>query len=355
VPSQPQDLVREKIAQTITQPSPVSMLQPEASVANLSGKPSSISLQSLSSTQSKKASRQVQPLVQLSLVSASCLQPENSIKPANSAPITTQTPAAVTTNLTQLIQVDRPCISLETLQEELKTSLAEALYMERSEVDIDKTFIDLGLDSIIGVEWIKAVNKQYGTDIPATKVYDYPNLREFAGFIQTELSRQAGQIPGAALTPEQPAVKAPVSAVQLPPVELVAGRLSSLEPDRDVAPMSRMSISLETLQEELRTSLAETLYMERSEVDIEKTFIDLGLDSIIGVEWVKVVNKQYGTAIPATKVYDYPSVREFARFVATQLPIAAPALSIDEILNQVYQGTLDAKAASALLEQLQGE
>ncbi|EJQ38403.1 hypothetical protein IEE_05053, partial [Bacillus cereus BAG5X1-1] len=43
--------------------------------------------------------------------------------------------------------------SLESLQKELVMSLAEILYIEHSNIDIDRQFIDMGMDSIIGVEW----------------------------------------------------------------------------------------------------------------------------------------------------------------------------------------------------------
>lgn len=83
--------------------------------------------------------------------------------------------------------------SAEALQEELATSLAEALYMRLSDVDVDKQFIDMGLDSIIGVEWIRALNKQYGISIPGPKVYEYPTIRKFAGFLEKELNKEGIQ------------------------------------------------------------------------------------------------------------------------------------------------------------------
>ncbi|MCP5007353.1 MAG: hypothetical protein GY941_25950, partial [Planctomycetes bacterium] len=81
----------------------------------------------------------------------------------------------------------QPLISKETVQEELKTSLAKALYMKESDVDIEKPFIEMGLDSIVGVEWIKAINQEYKTNITATKVYDYPNIRELSNYLQKQL------------------------------------------------------------------------------------------------------------------------------------------------------------------------
>ena len=79
------------------------------------------------------------------------------------------------------------------------------------------------------------------------------------------------------------------------------------------------TIYLKTLQKELSASAAKILYMEKSKVEINKNFTDMGMDSIICVEWIKVINKRYGTTITASKLYDHPSIREFAEFLLNQL------------------------------------
>ena len=81
--------------------------------------------------------------------------------------------------------------SLETLLESLQNSLAAALYMDVDDIGIDVPFTKLGLDSIVGVEWIHAVNKQYGLKIPATRVYDCPTIVQFATLLSAELKAQA--------------------------------------------------------------------------------------------------------------------------------------------------------------------
>ncbi|MBP2633741.1 MAG: bacillaene synthesis, partial [Firmicutes bacterium] len=151
-------------------------------VSTISDKPNSISLQSLSSDKISKSAGQVELSVALSSTSTLRLQPENSSKPVSynqTANMAESLPEKLTINLPETqyvtqssvdpvgtpaqVKQSQSYISVETLQEELTESLAEVLYMERNEVDIDKKFIDLGLDSIIGVEWVKVINKQYGT------------------------------------------------------------------------------------------------------------------------------------------------------------------------------------------------
>src|SRR5260370_18038742 len=81
-------------------------------------------------------------------------------------------------------------ISKESIQKALIASLAKALYMNQRDVDIDKQFIDMGLDSIVGVEWVQAINKRYEMNLTATKVYDYPNIQEMAEFVKKELANK---------------------------------------------------------------------------------------------------------------------------------------------------------------------
>jgi len=293
---------------------------------------------------------QTRQLIALSSTSISSLQPKNNEE-------------------SKLVTHAQPGIPTELLQEELATSLAEALCMKRSDVDVDVSFIDMGLDSIIGVEWIQAVNKQYGTTIMATKVYDYPSIREFAGFLDKELSIQSNppkRIQAISSLDQSPK-EFSLQSIELTSIESATDLRGStpdqIENQGRSNPLA-VSFSVETLQEELATSLAEALYMKQSDVDMDANFIDMGLDSIIGVEWIQAVNKQYGITIMATKVYDYPNIREFAGFLEKELNNhhrgglnqmslqSISSSSLRGLIQQVQEGNLDIEEADQNLHQL---
>jgi polyketide synthase PksN len=125
---------------------------------------------------------------------------------------------------------------------------------------------------------------------------------------------------------------------------------------------------------ELCESLAEVLYMEPEEIDSDKQFADLGMDSISGLEWIKKVNEQYGTSIDVTVIYDYSNVRALANFLAiSREPLAVSSqpstisrqrsayssqdsavkdgekpISLDELLLQVQEGVLDIEQAEKI-------
>ena len=118
----------------------------------------------------------------------------------------------------------------------------------------------------------------------------------------------------------------------------------------------------ESLMEELKTSLSEAVHTNRDDIEEDEKFVDMGLDSIMGVEWLKAINKRYGTSLKTAKIYDYPSIREFAGFLETELrkrdagPGQSPSestqsCSLDELVRQVHSGSIDIEQADQLLQQ----
>jgi polyketide synthase PksN len=215
-------------------------------------------------------------------------------------------------------QTSAGIVSQNILQNELTELLAEALAMSVEEIDAETNFIDLGLDSIIGVEWIQAVNKRYNLSLNANMLYEYPTLHDMAGYISAEHAKQEQNV-----SAEKP------------------------------------------LLEELLSLLADALAMPVEEIDVETNFIDLGLDSIIGVEWIQAVNKRYNLSLNASILYEYPHLQAFATFLnhemeqtimqAKTVESAITSRSLTDLIRQVQSGELDAEQANNLLKHLSQE
>ncbi|WP_052752824.1 SDR family NAD(P)-dependent oxidoreductase [Kordia zhangzhouensis] len=84
--------------------------------------------------------------------------------------------------------------SKEQLKQMLITTLADALYLEPHEIDAEKSFIDIGLDSIVGVEWIKTINKKLTMELSSTKIYDYATINALSNYIRKELENQQSSV-----------------------------------------------------------------------------------------------------------------------------------------------------------------
>ncbi|MGH8077465.1 MAG: phosphopantetheine-binding protein, partial [Lysobacter sp.] len=185
----------------------------------------------------------------------------------------------------------------------LKRSLAQALYLDEANIDDDRPFVDLGLDSIVGVEWVKSINKGLGLEIGATRVYDYANLVALGTYVESQLPAPSAM----------PAKQVHVQAIAR--VASVAGDLPAVDAVAHVAPAPSSTPvaraerpGIDALQSGLRKSLAQALYLDEAAIDSDRSFVDLGLDSIVGVEWVRAINKGYGLEISATRVYDYSNI-----------------------------------------------
>ncbi len=73
--------------------------------------------------------------------------------------------------------------SEQEITDQLLASLAAALYLEHDELDIDKPFMELGLDSILGMEFIDEINQKLGISIKTAKLYDFPTIKSLANHI----------------------------------------------------------------------------------------------------------------------------------------------------------------------------
>ncbi|QWP75338.1 polyketide synthase dehydratase domain-containing protein [Lysobacter sp. K5869] len=226
----------------------------------------------------------------------------------------------------------------QQIAQALKDLLATELQMDAAQIDEDTQFVDLGLDSITGVTWVRKINAAYGTRIEATKVYSHPTLRQFRDFV---VERIAGAGAVALQVVADAAALAPVTAeTALSPIAAPTTAVATQSVAMDAA------AAQEDLSIALRHLLAHELHMPEDEIDAHRQFVDLGLDSITGVTWVRKINAAYSTRIEATKVYSHPTLAEFARFLAGLLP-ARPTQPSSVPTRPVDAGPLAGRARPA--------
>ena len=94
------------------------------------------------------------------------------------------------------------------------------------------------------------------------------------------------------------------------------------------APPSAASSRRAQIRSGLVATLAEELMIDAAEIRDASGFLELGLDSILAVTWIRRLNKQFAIELPATAVYAYPNVGALIDRVlelAPELPAAPPA------------------------------
>lgn len=198
---------------------------------------------------------------------------------------------------------------LESVTDALRASLARALCCAEADIHVDRSFAEMGLDSIVGAEWVHEINRQLGSALSATRLYDYSSVRQLAQFI-TLSSEPCGEP-----EPRHAGDKPQHNGRQDIAPSGTAASAHSAEQQRDpaaaIAPL-------------LKASLADALYITVEDIQNDRAFSALGLDSIIGAEWINEINKTLGTDLSATRLYDYPNIQVLAEYIASQSDGATP-------------------------------
>ncbi|MFI0241468.1 phosphopantetheine-binding protein [Streptomyces sp. NPDC016845] len=189
------------------------------------------------------------------------------------------------------------------------TVLAEMLELAPEAVDPERPFRALGIDSMLNVAFTSALNQRYGTRIGPADLLEHTTLRALARYV-------AGEGHAAA-----PAASRSGSAV---------GRTLVLG--------------------ELRRQLAGLLHHKPEEIDTERAFAELGLDSVLATEFIAGLNHTYGLAEPASVLHDHRSLAALAAHLATLVPVSPRTPGdLETLLDAVRDDVLSVEEAVALL------
>ncbi|MBB4730016.1 SDR family NAD(P)-dependent oxidoreductase [Xanthomonas arboricola] len=174
LPTYPFERTRYWIAQRAMEAMPA-VDKPLVSTARdaATGKPTAIALRSLAAPTAIRTERPTSPTVRSAA--------------AESAAVASPAMAVAMAPATSLARRRDP----RAVEAELGRMLGRALYMEAEDIDPRKPFAELGLDSIIGVEWLRAVNAHFHLRLPTAKIYDCPTLAQMASHVVHVLERPA--------------------------------------------------------------------------------------------------------------------------------------------------------------------
>lgn len=170
---------------------------------------------------------------------------------------------------------------------ELTALLAGFVAVEAQAVEAEESFAVLGLDSLLSVGFMGALNARFGTSVPPDVLYQCPTPKALADRLAAELG---GAAPDPAVPASDPAV--PVSA------PVAAG-------DHDGDVIGR-----------LRGLLARILGCAPDDIEADAPFVLLGLDSILSAQFVEGVNRIWGLREPTALLYEHPDLASVAAYVA---------------------------------------
>jgi len=105
--------------------------------------------------------------------------------------------------------------TLQEVERVLVASLADILDVEEQAIKVDETFSDMGVDSIVAVQWTRALNARHKISMLPTKLFDYPSVQSLAAFVLELLGQRPSTAAGTAnVLQENYPAKAPIPAPQ---------------------------------------------------------------------------------------------------------------------------------------------
>ncbi len=197
----------------------------------------------------------------------------------------------------------------DAIRRGVREAVGRTLRLAPERIADDVGLQDLGVDSIIAVGLVKAINDTFAVELPTTIVFDYNTVERIAAHIAKQY---------------RPATPVAAAAVAVSPAPTYAKPAYAAPVPTAAAPASA-----ETLHERLRSALGEVLRLDPARVRDDVGFADYGVDSIIAVGLVKRINDQLGLELPTTIVFDYNTVEQLARHIGVVSPqraVPAPVM-----------------------------
>ncbi|MEU1035514.1 phosphopantetheine-binding protein [Streptomyces mirabilis] len=195
---------------------------------------------------------------------------------------------------------------------ELTAVLAGMMRVEPQTLDAQEPFRLLGLDSMLSVEFVAALNARYGTRIAATALYEHPTPQALARHVAAELGTPRPATP----TP----APAPAPTATDTDTDTEADVAAATAVDTDVA-----DAAVEAVTGTLREQLAGILHCGPGDIDVSAPFAALGLDSILAAEFLAGINRTYGLSEQADLLYDQPDLGAMAAYVSARAAHRTPA------------------------------
>jgi phthiocerol/phenolphthiocerol synthesis type-I polyketide synthase A len=220
------------------------------------------------------------------------------------------------------------------LEAELRTILAGELRLSKTELELDRPFAELGLDSVMAMSIRRTAEQLVGIELSATMLWNHPTIASLTAYLTKKiLAQQDSDNECEVLSdPENRALEALFDQT-----ESGLTQVASLDESATLiwSEMSAESI-LGELEVRLRAILAHELGMPASVVDVHRPFPELGLDSMMAMAVLREAKQLVGLDLSATMLWNHPTISSLAGYLANALaPLESSLDSSDDAVADV--------------------
>ncbi|MFF2529130.1 SDR family NAD(P)-dependent oxidoreductase [Brevibacillus sp. NPDC058079] len=163
---------------------------------------------------------------------------------------------------------------IETIVKEVMTDL---LKDTTNPLDFDKSFVELGISSVLSVEMVEMINEKLGIDLGIEVVFDHENIKQLATHIFEKYQE---------IAPTTDRTQADNGS------STIAGKIGKI--------------------------IAQLLDTPVETLNFDKSFIELGINSVLAVELIEAINADLGIHLGVEVIFDYTEVGELAAYISLQ-------------------------------------
>ncbi|NOY17304.1 MAG: SDR family NAD(P)-dependent oxidoreductase [Gammaproteobacteria bacterium] len=198
----------------------------------------------------------------------------------------------------------------------ISSHIARSLRVPLERLKIDRNFSEMGIDSLVGVEIIGMLKKEFGIGLAPTLLFEHPTLDQLTLNIVQQIENQ----------PDSPirsrfnggGGNASGVGVEHPQGEVVV--INKVSSEQRTAEMSENTVDYTPdhqswLIGKVKTQLANSLRVPEQRISSNRSFVELGVDSLVGVEIVGALKKELGIPLGPTILFEYPNVQDLAMYI----------------------------------------
>ncbi len=224
----------------------------------------------------------------------------------------------------------------------IKDCIAGSVKIASSEIRIEKGFSDYGIDSILGIELINDINKSLDIVLSTTALFNYASIGDFRDHIldkfgsDLEVSLEPLMVGTDALftrsneskinrPPERSLSDISTSDQSQSVSYSISHRSSTTRMAADDTPVASVGQNLvksnkstdkrDLIEQTVVGIIAQSLNLNGDEIDISKGFSDYGIDSILGIEFIKNFNRDFSINLPTTVLFNYATIKDFVSYI----------------------------------------
>lgn len=204
--------------------------------------------------------------------------------------------------------------------------IADRLHTDE-DIDVRCSFMELGVDSITGVEIIREINKNFNINLEAVITYDFKDITSFIQYVEALCNKTQPKTVDLEKCNENETYR----------------NMSREQSRKDVSDVTDRVIRL----------ASKVLRLNQEDIDIRLSMRELGMDSITGLEFIRDINKEFHLNLEAVIIYDFSDLQSFIQTITDKtlhqkMPVSTN--NIEQMLQMLKSGKIDIETVDSYLE-----